>query len=74
MCVTIYVSTDKGAMAAANIAIIFAPVSDSGGGVMAAGIERAVVIVMMLMIMVVGHGEAGEVENGGWDGRLQWSS
>lgn len=68
MCVTAYVSTNMGATAAANVAIIFAPVSDSGGGVMAAGMGTAVVIVIMLIMMEVGPSDAREVDNGGGRG------
>lgn len=65
MGVTAYVSTAMGAMVAANVAIIFAPVSDSGGGVMAAGVGTAVVIVIMLRIMEVRPSDAREIDDGG---------
>ena len=54
---TACVSVDVEAMAAAA-AVIVAPPDDSGGGMMRADTERAVEMVIMLMIM--------EVAQGGW--------
>lgn len=60
MCMTAYVSTDRGPTAAAAVAIIFPPAGDSAGRVVAAGRERAMVKVITLAGMAVGCGDAGE--------------
>ena len=52
--VTAYVSRDIEPMAAAAAAITVAPADDSGGGAMAADVERAVAMVMMLVIKMMG--------------------